>query len=234
MTEVALPPRERILRAAIELLDDGGIDAVSTRAVTARAGVQAPAIYRLFGDKLGLLDAAAEQVQAEWVREKGSRKPPADPVEALRRGWDDAIRFGLDHPAAYRVAQSRMHPSPAILAGQAMLAEKIRSVDRAGRLIGSPDLAAAVFHAAARGVTLTLLDTQIADRDLSISAVAREAILAAITRPSSAAGDISVASAASQLKALLPQPAALEPAEDQLLSLWLDRLAHTPPADHAD
>jgi AcrR family transcriptional regulator len=37
----------------------GGPDAVSTWAVSAAAGVQPPVIYRLFGDKNGLLDAVA-------------------------------------------------------------------------------------------------------------------------------------------------------------------------------
>jgi AcrR family transcriptional regulator len=36
-----------------------GRRAVTTRAVAAGAGVQAPTIYRLFGDKDGLLDALA-------------------------------------------------------------------------------------------------------------------------------------------------------------------------------
>ena len=46
-----------MLEAAAELLRTGGVDAVSTRAVAAAAGVQPPTIYRQFGDKEGLLDA---------------------------------------------------------------------------------------------------------------------------------------------------------------------------------
>ncbi len=51
-----------MVRAAADLLKSGGIDAVSTRAVAAAAGVQPPAIYRQFGDKDGLLDATARFV----------------------------------------------------------------------------------------------------------------------------------------------------------------------------
>ena len=43
-------PRRRIVEAAVELLESGGPDAVSTRAVAAAAGMQPPAIYRLFVD----------------------------------------------------------------------------------------------------------------------------------------------------------------------------------------
>ena len=60
--------RERIVEAAAALLAQGGREAVSTRAVSAAAGVQAPTIYRIFGDKQGLLDAVASRGFAEYVR----------------------------------------------------------------------------------------------------------------------------------------------------------------------
>jgi len=66
---------QRIVRAAAELLTKGGLDAVSTRAVSAAAGVQPPAIYRRFGDMQGLLDAAARDVFARYVRQKATRLP---------------------------------------------------------------------------------------------------------------------------------------------------------------
>jgi len=46
--------RARIVRAATELLATGGRNAVTTRAVSAAAGVQAPTIYRHFGDMQSL------------------------------------------------------------------------------------------------------------------------------------------------------------------------------------
>ena len=125
-------PYERILSAALRLLDEGGIEAVSTRAVASDAGVQAPAIYRLFGDKQGLLEAAAERGYADWVAGKGARARPDDPVDALRAGWDEAIEFGLAHPAMYRVAAARATRSPAFAAGSQLLEEKIRRVAAAG------------------------------------------------------------------------------------------------------
>jgi len=67
---------QRIVRAAAELLTKGGLDAVSTRAVSAAAGVQPPAIYRRFGDMQGLLDAAA--------RLNDLRSPPGNRLEALQ------------------------------------------------------------------------------------------------------------------------------------------------------
>src|ERR1044071_6000937 len=100
--------RSRILEAALRLIDAGGRDAATTRAVAAAAGVQAPTIYRLFGDKGGLLEAVAEQRLASYVQDKSLREPGPDPVEDLRAGWDLHIGFGLANPAVF----SLMHGDP--------------------------------------------------------------------------------------------------------------------------
>ncbi len=52
-SETDMNPRDRILQAAARLLAEGGREAVSTRAVSSAAGVQAPTIYRQFGDMQG-------------------------------------------------------------------------------------------------------------------------------------------------------------------------------------
>ena len=52
--------RERILAAALDLLNTSGRDALTTRAVAEAAGVQPPVIYRHFRDKEGMLEALAE------------------------------------------------------------------------------------------------------------------------------------------------------------------------------
>ncbi|WKK72172.1 TetR/AcrR family transcriptional regulator [Rathayibacter oskolensis] len=225
MTTDALPARERILLAALELLDEGGAEAVSTRAVTARAQVQAPAIYRLFGDKDGLLDAAVERVYADWVAAKSSRALPEDPVEAIRVGWDDAVQFGLDHPAAYRIVQARAEPGPAIALGVALLQEKVALVARAGRLRETPERACALLQAVGRGVTLSLLDTPPGQRDPRMAAAAREAVIAAVTTEAPLGDRVTLSSTAVALRALLPGADALLPAERQLMELWLERIA---------
>ncbi|WP_437753552.1 TetR family transcriptional regulator [Sorangium sp. So ce1389] len=59
--------RARIVAAGAELLAEGGRGALTTRAVAAAAGVQAPTIYRLFGDERGLLEAVAERGLAKHI-----------------------------------------------------------------------------------------------------------------------------------------------------------------------
>src|SRR5687768_637552 len=99
----SVPPstRGRIIAAAATLLGEGGREAVSTRAVSVAAGVQAPTIYRLFGDKQGLLDAVAEYGVQQWLASKMKQPVGIDPIDDLRRGWDHHVTFGLENPALY-------------------------------------------------------------------------------------------------------------------------------------
>jgi len=92
--------RERIVETAAELLARGGREAVTTRAVATAAGVQPPTIYRLFGDKVGLLDAVTEHGFRAYLADKGVAS--ADPVADLRSGWDLHVGFGLANPAVSR------------------------------------------------------------------------------------------------------------------------------------
>jgi AcrR family transcriptional regulator len=55
--------------AGVQLLATGGRNAVTTRAVSATAGVQPPTIYRQFGDMQGLLGVVARETLAVHVRE---------------------------------------------------------------------------------------------------------------------------------------------------------------------
>ena len=103
--------RAQLVEVAAQLLAGGGPDAVTTRSVALAAGVQAPAIYRLFGDKSGLLDAVAEHGFAGYL----ARKPPVDadgdPVESLRAGWQLHIGFGLANPELFRLMHTA-RPTP--------------------------------------------------------------------------------------------------------------------------
>ncbi len=71
-------PRERILHAAERLLSEHGREGVSTRAVSAAAGVQAQTIYRQYGDMAGLLNAVAGTASPfTWARRPVAAPEPA-------------------------------------------------------------------------------------------------------------------------------------------------------------
>src|SRR4028119_655296 len=93
----------------------GGGGAVTTRGVATAAGVQAPTIYRQFGDMRGLLDEAASFGFSRYLRDKTSRERVEDPVEDLRRGWDLHVGFGLDNPAFYTLMYGEPRPPRAPL-----------------------------------------------------------------------------------------------------------------------
>src|SRR4029077_20672773 len=231
--------RTRILRAATALLATGGRSAGTTRAVSAAAGVQPPTIYRQFGDMQGLLEEVARETLAVHVREQATRAPTNDPVEDLRRGWDLHLSFGLAHPDAFAL----LYGAPSVAAsvsviheGVAVLQGLVARIAEAGRLRVDVAHATALIHAAGAGVTLTLAAIAPEERDPRLSETMREAILTAITVPASATtpnGGPDPAPTAQQvavhavaLQALLTEaPGVLSPAERQLLSDWLERLA---------
>lgn len=55
--------RDRLVAAALDVLDDGGIEAVTVRAVAKRLEVQAPALYWHVRNKQELLDEMGTEVQ---------------------------------------------------------------------------------------------------------------------------------------------------------------------------
>ena len=57
--------RERVLRAAVELADESGIESVTMRALARRLGVEAMALYNHVADKEELLDGMVEVVWSE-------------------------------------------------------------------------------------------------------------------------------------------------------------------------
>jgi len=223
--------RERILRAAAELLAEGGREAVSTRAVAAAAGVQAPTIYRLFGDMRGLLDEVAGFGFSRYLREKTAREIVEDPVEDLRRGWDLHVGFGLANPAFYRLMYAEPGPGAEPAAAREaneILIGLVQRLAEAGRLRVGVERAARMIHAAGMGVVLSLIAAEPEERDPELSEATREAILGAVTTdaaPDTATGQDRVSGRAVALKAVLPEASAgFTPSEGALLSEWLDRL----------
>ncbi|MET7647073.1 TetR/AcrR family transcriptional regulator [Streptomyces sp. NPDC005426] len=220
-------PRQRVIEAAADLLAREGRDAVTTRAVAVAAGLQPPAIYRLFGDKDGLLEAVAEHGFTQFLAAKHVDPAPRDPLEDLRAGWDLAVEFGLDNPALYSLMYSEpTEPtSAAFQAGMEILRGRIRRLAVGGWLRVDEDLAAMIIHATGRGAVLTWLSLPEDRRDPALLTTLRESMVAAVTHQEPAVQSAGPAGAARALRAALPDQTTLSPAEQQLLREWLDRLA---------
>jgi AcrR family transcriptional regulator len=220
--------RTRIITAAAGLIARGGRDAATTRAVAAAADVQAPAIYRIFGDKEGLLDAVAEQGLAAYIAEKSMQQPHEDPVQDLRIGWDMHVAFGLAHPTLFVIMSGDPHSrrnSPAIAKGLEILRQRIRKIALSGRLQVSEARAVALLQAGCVGTVLTLLNEPEEKRDVEMSAIAREAVIGAIIGSAKRLSKQRPNGAAAALRASLDETKVLTGGERQLLGELLDRIA---------
>ena len=94
-----------ILEAARDLLAEGGIDALSMRAVAARVGVSATAIYNYFDNKQALVQSVIaigfERFDG-YLRDAVADRPEgsAERLEALGEAY---IRFALENREYFRV-----------------------------------------------------------------------------------------------------------------------------------
>jgi AcrR family transcriptional regulator len=227
--------RDRLLLAAAELLNSGQ-RTPSTRAICDLAGVGAPTLYHHFGSKQGLIDAVINHGFTQYVEPKHSPDGSEDPVADLRHGWDQHVRFGLEHPTFYALLYGQVQPGkPCSITApaHAMLRKLLTAAARHGLLKVPVDDAAEQILAANVGVTLTLITQSGDERDMGLSERVREAALngvlddhASKTTPRSARSETSKASTALALRTLVDEdPAGLSPGERTLLGELLDRLA---------
>ncbi|MGW0796571.1 TetR/AcrR family transcriptional regulator [Streptomyces sp. NPDC001089] len=225
----------KIVRAAADVLESEGLDALSTRAVAARAGVFPPTIFRLFGDKDGLLEALGEHGFDTYLEAKSRLPRSDDPVADLRRAWDLHVRFGLEQPAYYALVFGPSRSGRPSQAGRRALVELQRMLTRvaaAGRLRMSVERATALMHAAGVGVVTTTISTPPDARDPELARVAREVVFDAMIAPpgagpGGAAPGAGPAGPAMALRAALAAEGELplSPGEELLLLELLNRLA---------
>lgn len=218
--------RIRILDTAHDLLNTGGRDAVTTRALTSALHIQAPTIYRIFGDKQGLLDQVALHGFSAHLSTWTGWTPGADPIDSLRQGWEMHIEWGLLHPQVYSIAYGEPRTgtsSPAADAIDAILRTQIEVAAMEGLLAVPVTDAVNMIRATGVGVVFTLLAMPDDSRDMTLSTRAREATLAAILANPADGEDRD--GAAMQLRHQLEATTALTPNERALFGDWLDRLA---------
>jgi AcrR family transcriptional regulator len=196
--------------------------------VCEEAGVTQPVLYRLFGDKQGLLDAVADAGFERYVQRKRDLEITPDPVADLRVGWDDHMTFAAENPAVYQLmfAQPKSGSTayPRILH---LLEATLLRCAAAGRLATTPHLAAQLILPTNIGVALSLIARPALFSDPALSHRARDAVFATVlTEASAPSGPDPVTAAARQLRSQLSLTGttALEPAETALLDRWLERI----------
>jgi len=222
--------KDRIVDAAAQLMHEHGPSGVTTRGVAQRAGVQAPTIYRLFGDKGGLLDAVAEHVMSTFVAAKAAVVDAAavngvDALDDLRDGWRTQIDFGVANPAVFRLLSDpeRVVRSPAAEIGRRVLEARVHRVAEAGRLRVSEHRAVDAIQAAGVGAITVILSTPPEKRDPAFADDLYAAVMSQILTDAPVMNDSIVKTASVTLRALTPQLDMLSEAEKQVLDEWLDR-----------
>jgi AcrR family transcriptional regulator len=227
MPDSTTDTRSAIVAAAAHLLRTGGARAVTTRAVAQEAGVPPPTIFRLFGDKDGLLEAVAEHVLADYVATKAAKAAGehGDPVEDLRAAWSEHLAFNLAHPDVFLLLADpgRRRHSPATSAGAEVLRARVARVAAAGLLKVSEERAVDLIHAAGSGAVLALLGRPEEHRDPELSDALFDAVLGRILTSAPEELDPTPVGVAVAFRAALPELPALTDAERTLLTEWLTR-----------
>jgi AcrR family transcriptional regulator len=230
-TDARSATRARVVDVAAHLLQSDGPAAVTTRAVAEGAGVQAPTIYRLFGDKDGLLEAVAEHVMAAHVAAKTAKEAAAvaadsDALDELATSWRSQIDFGLANPAVFRMLSdpSRVQRSPAAQSGQRVLESRVHRVAATGRLRVSEQRAVGLIQSAGVGVIQVLLSMTPEHRDPGLADSIYAAVLASILTDAPTRTDDPSTATVVAFRALAPGLESLTVPERELLTEWLDRV----------
>ena len=103
--------KERILRAAVALADEGGVESLSMRRIAQEVDVVPMALYKHVANKDEMLDGMVDVVVGEI-------DPPladTDWKTAIRERVLSARRALLRHPWATQVIESRTEPTPTVI-----------------------------------------------------------------------------------------------------------------------
>jgi AcrR family transcriptional regulator len=104
--------RERILRAAVDLADRGGVETLSMRRLAQELGVVPMALYKHVANKEEMLGGMLDLV----VGEIDPPRTDTDWKTAVRERIVSARRALLRHPWASRVMETRTEPTPVVMA----------------------------------------------------------------------------------------------------------------------
>ena len=96
--------RGEILAAARSLFLKEGVDRVTIRAICARVGVSAPALYRHFKDKREIITGICNETFGRLLEQfRRIRAEEKEPLAALKQMMECYVRFALAHQEEYRL-----------------------------------------------------------------------------------------------------------------------------------
>jgi AcrR family transcriptional regulator len=102
--------RRVLVEAALQLVDEGGAEAVSVREAARRAGVSAGAPFRHFPSRGALMNAVAEEAQRRFraeIEQALAAAPAADPLGRFRALGLAYLRWAMRNPTYFEIISSR-------------------------------------------------------------------------------------------------------------------------------
>jgi AcrR family transcriptional regulator len=164
-TDSTAPPRtplskERVLRAAVALADESGIETLSMRRLARELGVEAMSLYNHVANKDEILDGIVDAVVGEI-------ELPSDEVDwktAIRRSAISARDVYLQHRWACSLSMSRQSGGPARMRYADWLLRKLREAGFAKDVIYH---AFHILEAYVLGFTVQQLNFQYTEQELA-------------------------------------------------------------------
>ncbi|MFE3442726.1 TetR/AcrR family transcriptional regulator [Nocardia sp. NPDC059180] len=168
-----------LVRAAVELLEEGGASELSLRAAARRAGVSTAAPYRHFADRDALLSAVAAVGYRELATDLAAAHPApttADDLSAIAIAY---VRFALDRPGLFRVmfAEPCDPTSPERLAATEAIKAYVTSIAQQVFPESDPEAMTTALWALVHGLAFLYLDGKF---DASSAEVVAERVRAAV------------------------------------------------------
>jgi AcrR family transcriptional regulator len=153
---VAQPAREQISRdvvveAAVRLVEEYDLDALTMRRLAAELGTAVTSIYWHVGNRDALLDLMVDQLLAEMSEVRIGGRTPRARITSLCRQWRQRL---WDHPHLIAVAHERGKTAAMFQPMQAALARELRAVGLRGT-----EAAAAI-----RGLQLHVVSSVVIER----------------------------------------------------------------------
>jgi AcrR family transcriptional regulator len=152
--------RAACLRAAMEMLVEGGTAALSLRAVARRAGVSSAAPYRHYADREALIAAVAAVGYRELAGYLAAAHPAPSSPDELADVAVAYVQFALDRPALFRVmfAEPCDSGDSERAAATAAITGYVRAIVRQSFPGADPDAMATAVWALVHGLAFLHLD----------------------------------------------------------------------------
>lgn len=129
-----------ILKTALHILEHGGAEEISLRAVASALRVKTPSLYRYFPDKNALELAIAEEALQSMLAELAGAASTTNPERRFRETVDAYLRFARDRSPLYTFIMSRIPQTDGSAVGKAVWNLLL---DAASGVSGKPDDTAA-------------------------------------------------------------------------------------------